>query len=148
MIAGGDGAATRYLTSGAKAAFAAACLAIAVISTKRGIFFELPDRTAALYNSLPVFLILMVMTSPLVWEHHPVLLCLPYLLVLKRLTTEHEWLLFGFAYFLEFLVPTFDLFPWSYGRLLSPIVWLWLVWSVRTNGLSPLFVWATTTRSA
>ena len=39
-----------------------------------------------------------------------------------------HWALFGFAYFFEFLLPTFDFFPWSYGRLFAPLIILWLMW--------------------
>jgi hypothetical protein len=42
---------------------------------------------------------------------------------------------------LEFVVPAFDFFPWSYGRLLSPLLWLYLAWRVSArSGPSPGFV--------
>jgi len=49
---------------------------------------------------------------------------LPYLLIIKQLTTPSEWVAYGFAFFLEYHLPTFDFFPWSFGRLLSPLVLL------------------------
>ncbi len=55
-------------------------------------------------------------------------LALSFLLLLKRLETPNEWIWFGFAYFLEFVLPTFDFFPWSYGRLIAPLIILWLMW--------------------
>ena len=44
---------------------------------------------------------------------------------------------FGFAYFLEFVLPTFDFFPWSYGRLIAPLMVLWLMWRAEGNTLIP-----------
>jgi len=72
--------------------------------------------------------ILMTLASPVVWEHHGIFLALAFLLLLRRLETPNEWIWFGFAYFLEFLLPTFDFLPWSYGRLFAPLIILWLMW--------------------
>ena len=60
--------------------------------------------------------------------------------MLKRLDTPHEWLWFGFAYLLEFLLPTFDFFPWSFGRLAAPLIILWQMWrTLPRRGESTLF---------
>jgi hypothetical protein len=72
----------------------------------------------------------MTLASPIVWVHHGVFVGLAFLLLLKRLATPADWTLFGFAYFFEFLLPTFDFFPWSYGRLVAPLICLWLLWQV------------------
>jgi hypothetical protein len=81
-----------------------------------------------LYNAIPSLLILMLMVSPIVWVHHGVFVGLPFLVLLKKLDKPSAWALFGFAYFFEFLLPTFDFFPWSYGRLVAPLLCLWLMW--------------------
>ncbi len=94
---------------------------------KRRCFHPEEERGRIVFNAIPVLLIVMMMVSPLVWEHHAVFVALSYLLVLKGLSSAGDGLVFGFAYFLEFLMPTLDFFPWSYGRLLSPILWLLLV---------------------
>jgi len=86
------------------------------------------DNNSRFYNSLPLLAILMLLASPLVWEHHGIILTLPFLLLLKRLDTPSDWSWFGFAYLLQYILPTFDFFPWSYGRLLAPLILLWLVW--------------------
>ena len=86
-----------------------------------------------LYNAIPSLCILMLMASPIVWVHHAVFVTLSFLVVLKKLDTPSAWMFFGFAYFLEFLLPTFDFFPWSYGRLVAPLVCLWLMWQVSTS---------------
>ncbi len=64
----------------------------------------------------------------MVWEHHGVFVALSFLVMLKRLETPHEWLWFGLAYLLEFLLPTFDFYPWSFGRLIAPMLILWQMW--------------------
>lgn len=83
---------------------------------------------ARLYNAIPSLLILMLMASPIVWVHHGVFVGLSFLMLLKNLDKPSAWTLFGFAYFFEFLLPTFDFFPWSYGRMVAPLLCLWLMW--------------------
>ncbi len=77
----------------------------------------------------------MTLASPVVWEHHGLFTALAFLLMLKKIETPSEWMWFGLAYFLEFILPTFDFFPWSYGRLIAPMIILWLMWrsSKRTS---------------
>jgi hypothetical protein len=111
----------------AKAVLAAVCLALAVIHVRRRTFVRAEAPGAAVLNAIPALMVLMVMVAPLVWEHHPVLLGLSYMVVATVLRPS-DFVLFGFAYFLEFLTPTFDFFPWSYGRLISPLILLALAW--------------------
>jgi hypothetical protein len=100
--------------------------------------FHSGDDNTRLYNSLPLLAILMLTASPLVWEHHGIILTLPFLLLLKRLDAPSDWLWFGLAYLLQYILPTFDFFPWSYGRLFAPLILLWLaIW--RSNKESSLF---------
>ncbi|MCJ7432175.1 MAG: DUF2029 domain-containing protein, partial [Anaerolineales bacterium] len=94
---------------------------------KNKTFYSGADNSR-LYNSLPLLAILMLLASPLIWEHHGIILTLPFLLLLKRLDTTSDWSWFGFAYLLQYILPTFDFFPWSYGRLLAPLILLWLIW--------------------
>ncbi len=79
----------------------------------------------------------MTLVSPVVWEHHGIFVGLSFLLMLKRIETPSEWFWFGFAYLLEFLLPTFDFFPWSYGRLVAPLIILWLMWRGTKSELFP-----------
>ncbi|HUE99934.1 MAG TPA: hypothetical protein VMN99_11810 [Anaerolineales bacterium] len=57
-----------------------------------------------------------------------------------------EWTLYGTVYLLVFLTPTFDYFPWSYGRLVGILILLVLLWVSRGrsgNTFFPLFnTWA------
>jgi len=75
------------------------------------------DIAGNILEGLPPLLFVMVLASPLVWEHHFVFLALPALLLLKKMRTASEWVLYGFAYLLIFLMPTFDFFPLSFCRL-------------------------------
>jgi hypothetical protein len=90
-----------------------------------------------LHNSLPPLLILMTLVAPIVWEHHGIFLGIAFLLLLGRLESGAEWAWFGTAYLLEFLLPTFDFFPWSYGRLVAPLIVLGLMW--RASGRRTAF---------
>ena len=58
---------------------------------------------------------------------------LSFLLLLKRIETPSAWMWFITAYFLEFMLPSFDFFPWSYGRLIAPMIALWLMWLTANN---------------
>jgi hypothetical protein len=96
-------------------------LAVMGVCVKRKTFQrEGPGRV--LVNAAPALLLVMLIGSPLIWEHHPVFVALPFFVVIRKLNTQGEWLLYGSAYFLEYLVPTFDFFPWSFGRLVGPII--------------------------
>jgi len=141
----------RALTYLAKALLLVASLFVVILSVKNRAFFSpsplhpSPNgrgdarEGARLANALPTLFILMTLASPLVWEHHGIFVALSFLLLLKRLDAPDEWLAFGFAYFLEFLLPTFDLLPWSYGRLLAPIIILWLMWKAAKKQNSSRF---------
>ena len=93
-------------------------------------FFSGEERGARLFNAVVPLFILMNMASPVVWVHHGIFLALSFLLLLKRLDTPGLWLWFGLAYLLEFIVPTFDFYPWSYGRLVAPLILLGLMWGL------------------
>jgi hypothetical protein len=139
----------------AKVALIAVCVRIGV-GWGRTRPFAGAARTASTrprpltHQLLPPLLILMMMLSPLVWEHHPVFVALPFLLMLQLLETPAEWTWFGAAYLLEFLLPTFDFFPWSYGRLLGVVIWAGLAWRFAQGGRLPserfarANAWATT----
>jgi len=116
----------------AKLALAAACLTIAAVHARLRTYAAARTDGTSVHSAMPAMLILMVMVSPLVWEHHPVFLALSYLAVATLLRLE-DWPLFGLAYALEFLMPTFDFYPWSYGRLVSPLLLLVLAWKRRAG---------------
>jgi hypothetical protein len=128
--------------------FAKAITAIIVISLawrSRG-FFSGGDGKIRLYDSIIPLFVGMTLLSPLVWEHHAMFLTLPFLLLLKKLESPAEWIWYGVVYLLVFLTPTFDYFPWSYGRLLGILILLALLWKTNqrsNNTFFPLFnTWA------
>jgi len=119
-----------YVVVPLKILAAAAALAVVSRNVRRETFYEREPGQGRVLNAIPALLPLMMLLSPLMWEHHGVFLALPFLVLLKKLSSAGEWTIFGAAYFLAFLVPAFDFFPWSYGRLLSLFLWLWLAWRV------------------
>jgi hypothetical protein len=118
----------------AKAVLFVATILVMRRNIQRKTFFSGDGKR--LYNAIPSLLILMTLASPIVWVHHGVFVGLSFLLLLKRLDTPVDWALFGFAYFFEFLLPTFDFFPWSYGRLVAPLICLWLMGQVSRRAVS------------
>jgi hypothetical protein len=119
---------TRVLIYAGKLLLAAAAILTMVRCARSRAFSRARGAGAEMLNGIPPLFILMTLASPVVWEHHGIFVALSFLLMLKRLETPHEWLWFGFAYLLEFLLPTFDFFPWSFGRLAAPLLLLWQMW--------------------
>lgn len=86
-----------------------------------------------LLNAAPALFVFMTLGSPIVWDHHGMFTTLAFLLMLKRIQSPSHWMIFLAAYFFEFMLPSFDFFPWSYGRLVAPMVILWLMYATRKN---------------
>jgi hypothetical protein len=120
---------TRLMALGAKVLLLAASLAV-MIQTIRAQSFSKENR---LLNAVPPLFVLMTLASPIVWDHHGLFTSLAFLLMFKRVNSPAAWTWFGFAYFLEFVLPSFDFFPWSYGRLIAPLIVLWLIWQTAKN---------------
>lgn len=122
-----------------KALLGIAALFVMVKAVRGRTFHQ--GKSANLFNAIPPLMILMMMYSPLVWEHHGVFLVIPALVLLPHLDTPAEWTWFGVFYFVQFLIPTIDFFPWSYARMLTPLLLLWLLWraSRRPAGETNLF---------
>ncbi len=93
-----------------------------------------------LLNAAPALFIFMTLGSPIVWDHHGLFVTLPFLLLLKRIHSPAQWIWFFGAYFFEFIQPSFDFFPWSYGRLLAPMIVLWLVFATRKENEPSPFI--------
>lgn len=90
--------------------------------------FVSPKQDAALcLNALPALLLIMLLASPILWEHHPIFVLVPYLLLIPRLSSPGEWAVYTAAWAIQFLLPTFDLYPWSFGRLVSALAILALM---------------------
>jgi len=120
----------RGLVYAAKGLLGIATLLVIYRLVRAQTFFSGEERGAKLSNAILPLLILMTMASPLVWVHHGVFVSLSFLVLIKRLDNTRQWLWFGLAYLLEFVFPTFDFYPWSYGRLFAPLICLWLMWGL------------------
>lgn len=121
--------ATRLMSLGAKV-----LLLIATLYTmSQNIREKSFSKESRLLNAAPALFVFMTLGSPIVWDHHGIFLTLPFLLLLKRIHSPAHWTWFFAAYFLEFVQPSFDFFPWSYGRLLAPMVVLGLMYATRKN---------------
>ncbi len=98
-------------------------------------------RGALMLNAMPSLFIFMTLASPIVWDHHGLFVALPFLLLIKRLESPAEWAWFSLAYFLQFILPSFDFFPWSFGKLFAPLIVLGLLWRTADRSrASRLFV--------
>ena len=113
----------------------------AVYNVRHRTFSERQAIGQDILNSFPALLVLMVLASPLVWKHHPVFLAIPFVLITKKLNTPYLWIMYIFAYLLEFLIPTFDFYPWSYGRLISPILLTLLLLNASRERDSDMFLY-------
>ncbi len=120
-----DFAVVRLLVLLAKGIVATAAIFLCV--RLQGFFSSDREKIQPFDAIIPLF-VAMTLLSPLVWEHHGVFLSLPFLLLLKKLESPAEWILYGTVYLLVFLTPTFDYFPWSYGRLVGMLILLALLW--------------------
>jgi hypothetical protein len=86
-----------------------------------------PGPAARVLDAYPVLLLFLMSVSPLVWEHHPVIIVFSLLVMLKQLDGEADALLWLFAWFLCFFVPTFDLYPFSFRITLGVLLAYWLL---------------------
>ncbi len=117
----------------------ALALAVAALAAWRRPFASSHEPGSVVLNTLPALCVLMVLASPLVWEHHPVFVALPFLLITKRLRQPGEWAAWSLAYCAVFLLPTFDFFPWSFGRLAGLLVLLALLYRASSGPDGALF---------
>lgn len=122
-----------YLAKGIATLFAI------VLGVRSHSFYPKIENGTKLYNSIVPFLLAMTIASPLIWEHHGIFLALPFLLLLKKIDSPGEWLLFGSVYLFVFLTPTFDFYPWSYTRLLGILTMLGLLWATQNHKESSFF---------
>lgn len=106
----------------------------------RGQSFSKENR---LLNAAPSLFVFMTLGSPIVWDHHGIFVTLAFLLLLKRIQSSTHWMIFLAIYFFQFMLPSFDFFPWSYGRLFAPMIALWLMYATRENEEPSPFITST-----
>jgi len=127
---------TRLMALGAKVLL----LAVTLFTMMRNVHAQSFSKENHLLNAIPALFVFMTLGSPIVWDHHGIFLTLTFLLMLKRIQSPAHWMVFLAAYFLEFMLPSFDFFPWSYGRLLAPMIVLWLMYVTSKNDETSPFV--------
>jgi hypothetical protein len=120
---------TRVMALGAKVLLLLATL----YTMAQNILTQSFSKENRLLNAAPALFVFMTLASPIVWDHHGIFTTLAFLLMLKRIQSPNHWMIFLAAYFFEFMLPSFDFFPWSYGRLVAPIVALWLMYATHKN---------------
>lgn len=130
---------TRVITQVAKVILGITTIYVMVRNVRHNTFVKRESDASALLNAIPSLFIVMTLTSPVVWDHHGIFVALPFLLMLKCIDSPALWMWFGFAYLQEFVMPSFDFFPWSFGRLVAPLVVLWLMWVVTKRGQDARF---------
>jgi hypothetical protein len=108
-------------------------LGVTLVVMTQNIRSQSFSKENRILNAVPSLSILMTLASPIVWDHHGMFVTLSFLLMLKRIQSPAHWMWFLAAYFLQFILPSFDFFPWSYGRLVAPLIVLWLMFATRKN---------------
>ena len=83
------------------------------------------NRDAWLLNGLPLFLVVMVMFSPLIWPYHFVFLLLPVLVMLRMTCEKRTFKLLLLVYGSLFMIPVFDVFPLSSHRLIAVVLYFY-----------------------
>lgn len=117
-------------------------LAAGYLNARHNSFFPSVSSKSWVFDSTPVLLVFIYLVSPVIWEHHAVFLSLPFLLIVRKLNTIPEWVIYTFAYVLVFLTPTFDFYPWSFGRLIGPLILVFLfVKTASRRGDGDFFKW-------
>jgi len=127
---------TRLMALGAKILL----LIVTLYATAQNIFTQAFSKENRLLNAAPALFVFMTLASPIVWDHHGIFTTLAFLLMLKRIQSPAHWMIFLGVYFFEFMLPSFDFFPWSYGRLAAPIIVLWLMYATCRNDESSPFI--------
>jgi hypothetical protein len=131
--------ATRLITLAAKAALGLSTIYVMAQNVRKHTFVNSKAENKNLLNAMPSLFIVMTLASPIVWDHHGIFLTLSFLLLIKCIEAPALWMWFGFAYLQEFIMPSFDFFPWSFGRLLAPLIASWMMWYVTYREQSPTF---------
>jgi hypothetical protein len=67
----------------------------------------------------------MLLLSPMVWEHHYILI-MPIMLWAMVRVGDQQALWLGISYLLIYLLPTFDLYPFSYHRMVGLLMLLYV----------------------
>lgn len=114
---------------------------ISYICYKKNRFAATPcPDTRALTDSCVPLMTIILWVSPTVWEHHLVFLILPAVLVFLNLTSLRQAVLFCAGWFFVFIMPVFDVYPWSYLRFAGCLIIYFMMVSAVLSGSRPRWV--------
>jgi hypothetical protein len=130
-------AGTRVTVYIVKAVLTLAAILVLLRLVRAGTFVPGSAAGARMLNALPPLFVLMTLAPPIVWDHHGVFLTIPALVLVKVIRTAGSWTAYAYAYAMEFVLPSFDFFPWSFGRLLAPLILLGLMADAAWRSKSP-----------
>ena len=122
--------AAKYLIISAKTALLFISMIILSRSIRKQSFYTQPGSYVIVHNGFVAISFLMITISPIIWEHHPVFVIPAFIILASNLKSIGEWIAYLVSYFLIFIVPTFDFFPFSYHRLLGLIICYFLLWKI------------------
>ena len=117
----------------------AGLVAATFYSIRFGIWKNRRDRQGVIWNSLPILFILMLLLSPIIQEHHFILMSVPFLLSLRKIRRGVDGVLCLFSWISVFVLPVFSFFPWSYSRLAGTLSLACICIDVCSNQTSPFF---------
>jgi len=89
---------------------------------QRPVFTDAENGPRMVLTGYVVLPVVMLLASPLIWEHHFVMWMLTMPVVAASLKHPREWWLLLPVYVFCFLMPTYDIYPLSYLRLLGMIL--------------------------
>jgi len=90
---------------------------VLMLGVKERIFYRAYDDKCVVYNSIPILIIGMMVASPYMWPHHFVFMIFPFILLLSCCKYRSDFTFYVIGYLLIFIVPVFDIFPFSYHRI-------------------------------
>jgi hypothetical protein len=141
QVFGGDLQWARVPVTLAKGALGLWLIWAAHRAARRETFTRGTGPEAVVSNAFVVLPFAMTMLSPLVWEHHPVFVLVPFLALLARASTPRQLGLLGLAYVLVFDVPTFDVYPFSFHRLAGMVAALFALGEMVREGATVEVPW-------
>lgn len=98
-----------------------------ILAVRDRIFYRYNDSRSIVYNSLPILIICMVIASPYIWPHHFIFIIFPVILLLSCCKYKSDFALYLVGYLLIFVVPVFDIFPFSYHRIFGVFIFLFIL---------------------
>ena len=131
----------KYVAYAIKLLVALVSFRIMLGAIRNGSFLDSGDaKLRTLYNSYVILPVLMVMLFPVTWVYHYTFIIPSFILMLRQVRSNREGLAYFLSLYLVFLVPTFDVFPFSFHRIAGMILFYGLLLSASKHREQD-FVW-------